>query len=86
MVTVLLLGFKPLHDIGKHIENLFCELPDHLPTDEASKFWYNQQLNTALLYGTHTQPRTSDRWRWFREEQLDGSSPVTVVRILLLSC
>ena len=28
---------------------------------------YNQQLNTALLYGTHTQPRTSDRWRWFRE-------------------
>ena len=32
-----ILGFEPLHDIGKHIENLFCELPDHLPTNEASK-------------------------------------------------
>ncbi len=32
-----ILGFEPLHDIGKNIENLFCELPDHLPTNEASK-------------------------------------------------
>jgi hypothetical protein len=32
-----ILGFEPLHDIGKHIENLLTELPDHLPTYEASK-------------------------------------------------
>jgi hypothetical protein len=32
-----ILGFEPLHDIGKHIENLLTELPDHLPTNEASK-------------------------------------------------
>ena len=31
------LRFEPLHDIGKHIENLFGELPDHLSSDEASK-------------------------------------------------
>ena len=33
--TYEILGFEPLHDIGKHIENLFCELPDHLPSNEA---------------------------------------------------
>ena len=32
-----ILSFEPLHDIGKHIENLLAELPDHLPTSEASK-------------------------------------------------
>ena len=32
-----ILSFEPLHDIGKHIENLLTELPDHLPTSEASK-------------------------------------------------
>ncbi len=31
------LSFEPLHNIGKHIENLFGELPDHLSSDEASK-------------------------------------------------
>jgi hypothetical protein len=31
------LGFEPLHDIGKHNENLFGDLPDHLSSDEASK-------------------------------------------------
>ena len=31
------LSFEPLHDIGKHIENLLTELPNHLPTSEASK-------------------------------------------------
>ncbi|CAB4016641.1 Hypothetical predicted protein [Paramuricea clavata] len=31
------LGFEPLHDIGKHIENIFIELPEHLPRTEAAK-------------------------------------------------
>ena len=36
-VSYEILSFEPLHDIGKHIENLLTELPDHLPTSEASK-------------------------------------------------
>ena len=32
-----ILSFEPLHDIGKHIENLLTELPDHLLTSEVSK-------------------------------------------------
>ena len=31
-----ILSFEPLHDIGKHIENLLTELPCHLPEKEAS--------------------------------------------------
>ena len=26
-----ILGFEPLHDIGKHIENVLTELPAHIP-------------------------------------------------------
>ena len=29
-----ILPFEPLHDIGKHIENVFVELPSHLTKDE----------------------------------------------------
>jgi hypothetical protein len=32
-----ILGFEPLHDIGHHIENVFTELPSHLPKEEASE-------------------------------------------------
>ena len=31
-----ILSFEPLHDVGKHIENLLTELPYHLPEKEAS--------------------------------------------------
>ena len=30
------LSFEPLHDIGKHIENVLTELPYHLPGKEAT--------------------------------------------------
>jgi hypothetical protein len=30
-----ILPFEPLHDIGKHIENIFQELPHHLERDQA---------------------------------------------------
>jgi hypothetical protein len=30
-----ILSFEPLHDIGKHIENVLTELPVHLPAEEA---------------------------------------------------
>ena len=30
-----ILSFEPLHDIGKHIENVLTELPAHLPAEEA---------------------------------------------------
>ena len=51
-----ILGFEPLHDIGKHIENLFTELPDHLPSNEASK------LKTVpdLCIGAKETKRTID--------------------------
>jgi hypothetical protein len=29
------ISFEPLHDIGKHIENVLTELPAHLPAEEA---------------------------------------------------
>ena len=31
-----ILSFEPLHDIGKHIENVLAELPFHLPEKEAA--------------------------------------------------
>ena len=51
-----ILGFEPLHDIGKHIENLFTELPDHLPSIKASK------LKTVLdlCIGAKETKRTID--------------------------
>jgi hypothetical protein len=30
-----ILSFEPLHDIGKHIENILTELPHRLPEREA---------------------------------------------------
>ena len=51
-----ILGFEPLHDIGKHIENLFTELPDHLPTTEASKL----KALLDLCIGAKETKRTID--------------------------
>jgi hypothetical protein len=31
-----ILSFEPLHDIGKHIENVLAEFPFHLPEKEAA--------------------------------------------------
>ena len=39
-----IVGFEPLHDIGHHIENVFTELPSHLPKTEAS------ELNTLIEF------------------------------------
>ena len=54
--TYEILGFEPLHDIGKHIENLFCELPDHLPSNEASKL----KAILELCIGEKDTKRTID--------------------------
>ena len=43
-------------------------------------------INTAYQYGTNIQPRASRKLKWFREEELDGSFHVTIVRTVCLIC
>ena len=33
-----ILGFEPMHDVGKHIENVLTEMPSHLPKAQAAEF------------------------------------------------
>ena len=50
------LTFEPLHDIGKHIENVITELPSHLPNKEANAI---QEL-IHLSIGSKATQRTCD--------------------------
>ena len=52
-----ILGFEPLHDIGKHIENVLTELPAHIPQQEAF------ELKAAIIelsIGSKETKRTAD--------------------------
>ena len=51
-----ILSFEPLHDIGKHIENIFTELPHHLPEREAIAV---KDVITCTIGGKETK-RTFD--------------------------
>ena len=51
-----ILGFEPLYDIGKHIENVFTELPAHLPTAKASEL----KAAIELSIGSKETKRTFD--------------------------
>ena len=51
-----ILSFEPLHDIGKHIENVLAELPFHLPQKEATAV--KEVINCSI--GSKDTKRTFD--------------------------
>ena len=51
-----MLPFEPLHDVGKHIENVITELPAHLPEEEANDM---KELINELM-GAKKTKRTFD--------------------------
>ena len=51
-----MLPFEPLHDVGKHIENVITELPAHLPEEEANAM--KELIN--VLMGAKETKRTFD--------------------------
>jgi hypothetical protein len=42
-----ILPFEPLHDVGKHIENILIELPMHISPEEATLLM--KQFNIVLV-------------------------------------
>ena len=47
-----ILGFEPMHDVGKHIENVITEMPFHLPKPQCEEF---QSITQTYLGNKETK-------------------------------